>query len=204
MCIREVITNKGGLMAKLMAKWQIDHFETKVRDKITPQIEEQELLIRQYKADAVEKTVLSFSKKMGADKVIKQLEEAEKMLEIAMAKARTFFKSQAKTEDKKEALSYKFDTKGNYSYRDSDSNKITSDDCKEQVRTWCSKIADREIERRPEGKRLAELKQTLRLCKDKIMEAQAPVDLIEALNGVFKQSLGITWNEEVPKLEHKK
>ena len=29
-------------MAKLMAKWQIDHFEKKVRDKITPQIEEQE------------------------------------------------------------------------------------------------------------------------------------------------------------------
>jgi hypothetical protein len=203
MCIREVITNKGGLMAKLMAKWQIDHFEKKVRDKITPQIEEQELLIRQYKAEAVEKTVLSFSKKMGADKIIKQLEEAEKMLEVAMAKAKTFFQSQAKTDDKKEALSYKFDTKGRHSYRDDD-HKITSDDCKEQVRTWCSSIADREIERRPEGRRLAQLKQTLRLCKDTIMEAQAPTDLIEKLNGVFKQSLGLTWNEETPKLEHKK
>ena len=57
-------------MSKTMTKYQLDHFKDKVRDKFNPMIEEQELLVKQFKTEATEKIVKKLSKKMGADKII--------------------------------------------------------------------------------------------------------------------------------------
>jgi hypothetical protein len=121
-------------MAKTMTKYQLDHFERKVRRQFDPLIEDQELLVKQFKAKATDVAVEKLSKKIGADKIINQFRQAEKMLEEARATALTFFE---KKKPKEEELNYKFDkSRSSYSYRDDD--KITLSDCEEQLREWAS------------------------------------------------------------------
>ncbi|MEL0176680.1 MAG: hypothetical protein VW810_00085 [Pelagibacteraceae bacterium] len=189
---------KGGTMAKTMTKYQLEHFQDKIRRQVDPLIEEQELLVKQYKTKATDSAVQKLSKKMGADKIINKFREAEKMLAEARATALTFFE---KKKPKEEELNYKF-RNSRSSYRDND--EITLSDCEEQLRTWASTLAEREIERRPEGKRLAELKQIKRVALDTVMEAEAPAELINNLDKVFTKAIGSTWNEQVPQLENKK
>lgn len=185
-------------MAKTMTKYQLEHFQDKIRRQVDPLIEEQELLVKQYKTKATDSAVQKLSKKMGADKIINKFREAEKMLAEARATALTFFE---KKKPKEEELNYKF-RNSRSSYRDND--EITLSDCEEQLRTWASTLAEREIERRPEGKRLAELKQIKRVALDTVMEAEAPAELINNLDKVFTKAIGSTWNEQVPQLENKK
>ena len=183
-------------MAKTMTKYQLDHFRDKVKRNIDPLIEEQELLVRQFKTEATNQAVKKLSKKMGADKIINEFRKAEKMLEQARASAKTFFN---KKKPKDQELKYKFDYDNN-SWRN---DQITLEDCEEQLREWASNLAAREIEKRPEGKKLAELKQTKRVALDTVMEANAPSDLIEGLNKVFNKAIGNNWNEDVPQIESK-
>ena len=60
-------------MPKTMTKYQLDHFKSKVRRNFNPLIEEQELLVKQYRAEATEKIVGKLAKKMGADKILNEL-----------------------------------------------------------------------------------------------------------------------------------
>ena len=82
-------------MAKTMTKYQLDHFKSKVRRNFNPLIEEQELLVKQYRADATEKIVGKLAKKMGADKILNEFKKAEANLLKIQDKARTFFKKKA-------------------------------------------------------------------------------------------------------------
>ena len=50
-------------MSKTMTKYQLDHFKSKVRRNFNPLIEEQELLVKQYRAEATEKIVGTLAKK---------------------------------------------------------------------------------------------------------------------------------------------
>ena len=84
-------------MPKGMTKYQLDHFKDKVRRNFDPLIEEQELLVKQYRAEATEKIVGKLAKKMGADKIIMSLKKAEAQLQAVRDKARTFFKKKAET-----------------------------------------------------------------------------------------------------------
>jgi hypothetical protein len=74
-------------MTKAMTKYQLDHFKEKVRRQFDPLIDDQELLVRQFKTKATDSAVAKLSKKMGADKIISQFRKAEKMLEDARATA---------------------------------------------------------------------------------------------------------------------
>ena len=74
-----------------MTKYQLDHFKDKVKRQFEPMIDEQELLVKQYKTEATDKAVDKLSKKIGADKIIAKFRQAEKMLEDARATALTFF-----------------------------------------------------------------------------------------------------------------
>ena len=74
-----------------MQKWQMEHFEKKVKRQFNPLIDDQELLIKQYKTEATNKAVEKLAKKMGADKIISDFRRAEKMLASARANAITFF-----------------------------------------------------------------------------------------------------------------
>ena len=77
-----------------MTKYQLEHFKRKVDRQFDPLIDEQELLVKQYKTEATDKAVDKLSKKIGADKIINKFREAEKMLEEARATAMTFFEKQ--------------------------------------------------------------------------------------------------------------
>ena len=178
-------------MSKTMTKYQLDHFRDKVKRQFNPMIEEQELLVKQYKTEATDKAVAKLSKKIGAEKIIDNFRKAEKMLADAQASAMTFFE---KKKPKDQELDYKF-TPSN-SYRD---DRITLADCEDQLRSWASELAQREIERRPEGKKLKDLKDLKVKALDVVMESGTPDSLAIALNEVSKK-IGLTWNTDVQAL----
>ena len=75
-------------MPKTMTKYQLDHFKEKVRRNFDPLIEEQELLVKQYRAEATEKIVGKLAKKMGADKILDEFKKAEAQLTAVREKAK--------------------------------------------------------------------------------------------------------------------
>ena len=168
-------------MPKAMTKYQLDHFKSKVRRNFEPLIKEQELLVKQYRAEATEKIVGKLAKKMGADKILNEFRKAEAQLKQAQDKARTFFKKKA-DKDKKEINNYRFD-------RD---ERLSLSDCEEQLKDWARELVDAEIRRRPEGKKLKQLEDLQRRSIDTVMEAGTPEDLLKALDTETKK-IGIAW-----------
>ena len=164
-----------------MTKYQLDHFKSKVRRNFEPLIKEQELLVKQYRAEATEKIVGKLAKKMGADKILNDFRKAEAQLNKARDKARTFFKKKA-DKDKKDLNNYRFD-------RD---EKLSLSDCEEQLKDWARELVDAEIRRRPEGKKLKQLEDLQRRSIDTVMESGTPDDLIKALDAETKK-IGIAW-----------
>ena len=179
-------------MSKTITKYQLDHFRDKVKRQFNPMIEEQELLVKQFKTEATDKAVDKLSKKIGADKIITKFREAEKMLEEARATALTFFE---KKKPKDQELNYNF-RKDSYRYND---DKITLKDCEDQLRDWASTLAEREIERRPEGLKLKQLKDLKTKALDVVMESGTPDTLAIALDNVSKK-IGLRWNTDVQAL----
>ena len=168
-------------MPKAMTKYQLEHFKSKVRRNFEPLIKEQELLVKQYRTEATEKIVGKLAKKMGADKILNDFRKAEAQLNKARDKARTFFKKRA-DKDKKEINNYRFD-------RD---EKLSLDDCEEQLKEWARELVDAEIRRRPEGKKLKQLEDLQRRSIDTVMEAGTPDELLKALDTETKK-IGIAW-----------
>ena len=179
-------------MTRAMTKYQLEHFKSKVRRQFEPLIEDQELLVKQFKAKATDVAVAKLSKKIGADKIIKAFAEAEKKLEEARATAITFFEKK-KPQDAE--LDYSFRRKKD-SYSDS---KLSLSDCEDQLRTWAKNQAEKEIERRPEGARLRQLKELEQKALDTVMEAGTPDSLAIALNEVSKK-IGLSWNQDLTAL----
>ena len=155
-----------------MTKYQLEHFEDKVKRNLDPLIEEQELLVKQFTTEATDKASKKLAIKIGAQKIIDTLKEAEEGLTKAQTSAQSFFEKKATTKNMREDLNSKFEKEGyRNSYRHDD--KITLSDCNDQIRTWAKSLAEREIEKRPEGKQLAELKRIKRVALDTIMESEA-------------------------------
>ena len=178
-------------MSKTMTKYQLDHFRNKVKRQFNPMIDEQELLVKQYKTEATDKAVSKLSKKIGADKIIDKFKQAEKMLAEARATAMTFFE---KKKPKDQELHYKFTERNSYR-----SDELSLSDCEDQLREWASELAQREIERRPEGMKLKQLKDLKVKALDDVMESGTPDSLAIALNEVSKK-IGLTWNTDVQAL----
>ena len=179
-------------MTRSMTKYQLEHFKSKVRRQFEPLIEDQELLVKQFKAKATDVAVAKLSKKIGADKIIKAFADAEKKLEEARATAITFFEKK-KPQDAE--LDYSFRRKKD-SYSDS---KLSLSDCEDQLRTWASNQAEKELERRPEGAKLRQLKELEQKALDTVMEAGTPDSLAIALNEVSKK-IGLSWNQDLTAL----
>ena len=177
---------------RAMTKYQLEHFKSKVRRQFEPLIEDQELLVKQFKAKATDVAVAKLSKKIGADKIIKEFAEAERKLEEARATAITFFEKK-KPQDAE--LDYSFRRKKD-SYSDS---KLSLSDCEDQLRTWASNQAEKELERRPEGAKLRQLKELEQKALDTVMEAGTPDSLAIALNEVSKK-IGLSWNQDLTAL----
>ena len=179
-------------MSKTMTKYQLDHFRDKVKRQFNPMIEEQELLVKQFKTEATDKAVAKLSKKIGAEKIINKFRQAEKMLEDARATALTFFE---KKKPKDQELNYNF-RKDSYRYND---DKLSLADCEDQLREWASTLAEREIERRPEGQKLKQLKDLKTKALDVVMESGTPDTLAIALDNVSKK-IGLRWNQDLQAL----
>jgi hypothetical protein len=172
-----------------MTKYQLEHFENKVNRYFQPLISEQELLIKQYKTEATNNVVKKLAKKMGADKILQQMKEAEEFMKEAQNNAKTFFEKQSKKEKKE--LSYSFER---------DDERLTLEDCEEQLREWAKDLVDREIERRPEGAKLKDLKDLKQKAIDNVMESGTPEELKQSLNLVVKH-IGLTWNVDTSKIK---
>ena len=173
-----------------MTKYQLEHFKSKVRRNFDPLIEEQELLVKQYRAEATEKIVGKLAKKMGADKILADFEKAEEQLQAVREKARTFFKKKVE-QDKDKGLIY------NIRERE---EKISLDDCKEQLTEWARDLVDREIRRRPEGLKLKQLEELKQHSIDTVMESGTPEDLLRALDKTTKK-IGIAWVVDTSKIK---
>ena len=161
-------------MAKVMTKAQLDHFKGKVRRNFNPLIEEQELLVKQYRAEATQKIVGKLAKKMGADKILNEFRKAEAQLKAVRDKARTFFKKKAEQdEDKKKDYN---------SYRFNEAKDLSLSDCEDQMKDWARDLVDREIRRLPEGLKLKQLEDLKQKAIDTVMESGTPEDLIRQLD----------------------
>ena len=166
-----------------MTKYQLDHFREKVKRHFDPLIEEQELLVKQYRTEATKKIVGRLAKKMGADKILTAFKDAEEEMKRVQQDAKTFFIKKAKSEDKKEKLNYNFTDH---------QERISLADCEEQLREWAKELVDREIRRRPEGKMLNQLESVKTKALDTVMESGSSEDLIKALELCTKK-IGIAW-----------
>ena len=181
-------------MPKTMTKYQLDHFKSKVRRNFNPLIEEQELLVKQYRAEATEKIVGKLAKKMGADKILNEFRKAEAQLKSVEDKARTFFKKKAEQdqEKKKDFNSYRFDSNNR--------ERLSLSDCEDQLKDWARELVDREIRRRPEGLKLKQLEDLKTKAIDQVMESGTPEELIKQLDATTKK-IGIAWVVDTSKIK---
>jgi hypothetical protein len=177
-------------MPKTMTKYQLDHFKSKVRRNFNPLIEEQELLVKQYRAEATERVVSKLAKKMGADKILNDFRKAEAQLEAIRDKALTFFKKKADTQKDKEL---------NYSLRN-ETKTLSVEDCLDQLKDWARELVDREIRRRPEGLKLKQLEDLKTKAIDQVMESGTPEELIKQLDATTKK-IGIAWVVDTSKIK---
>ena len=174
-------------MAKTMTKYQLEHFKSKVRRNFEPLIEEQELLVKQYRAEATEKIVGKLAKKMGADKILNEFRKAEAQLKAVRDKARTFFKKKAQQEKKETTYSM-------------DQKELSLSDCEEQLKDWARELVDREIRRRPEGLKLKQLEDLKTRAIDQVMESGTPEELLQQLDATTKK-IGIAWVVDTSKIK---
>ena len=173
-----------------MTKYQLEHFENKVNRYFQPLIDEQNLLVKQYKTEATNNVVKKLAKKMGADKILQQMKEAEEFMKEAQNNAKTFFEKQSK-KDKEKGLNYAFDR---------EEDRLRLSDCEDQLRDWAKNLVDQEIKRRPEGAKLKDLEDLKQKAIDNVMESGTPDELKESLNLVVK-TIGLTWNVDSSKIK---
>ena len=171
-----------------MQKWQRDWFVKELDRDYDPMIQAAQLKIRSLEAEAVEVAEKNLADEIGATPIIEELQEAIDNVKSKMSKAARFFRT-SKVAKKKE-INYKFQEKdfGLTSY----GNKITLEDCWEQIRDWAGDLARKQIEKTAEGKALKILEDNKRVSLKDIMEAGSPDSLRNKLESNLKKD-GLTW-----------
>ena len=172
-----------------MPKYKVEHYESKIKRHFDPLVEEQELLVKQFKTEATKRIVGKLSKKMGADKILDAFKKAEEQMKKARQDATIFFKKKAKQDDKK-ALTYNL----------RNSEEISLKDCEEQLREWAKSLVDRELRRRPEGEQLAQLEAVKQKAMDIVYENGDDKAIATALDNCTKK-IGITWVVDTSKIK---
>ena len=176
-------------------KYQLEHLKKRINSEIDPLIDQAQLSVKSIVADLTESAELKLAKKIKADVVIKELEDAIANLEIKQRKAQTFF-GKIKDPDLKGQLNYKFDAKDKDSrYRNSYNSKgIEPSDCRDQLREWAQYLAQIEAEKTPEGKKVKELKLYKQSAINSVFECGVPEQLNIVLEKVLN-GVGIVWNK---------
>jgi len=172
--------------------YQREHFQRKIEKKLEPEIEREELKIKTTVNKILDKGIKSFSKSIGADKVIARLEKAEDEKREASRLAYTFFNNKASSiVSYSKAKEYKFD-------RD-EKNSISVKDCISQLEKWAEKQAEQFAKTTPQGQRLAFLETLRDTCKDKVKEATVSDELKATLDNLMKM-VGVSWERKLPAL----
>ena len=175
-------------------KYQLEHLKKRINSEIDPLIDQAQLSVKSIVAELTETAELKLAKKIKADVVIKELEDAIANLEIKQRKAQTFF-GKIKDAELKDQLSYKFDKKDNDSYYRSSYNKgIEPSDCRDQLREWAQYLAQKEAEKTPEGAKVKELKLYKQSAINSVFECGVPEQLNIVLEKVLA-GVGIVWNK---------
>ena len=176
-------------------KYQLEHLKKRINNEIDPLIEQAQLSVKSIVADLTESAELKLAKKIKADVVIKELEDAIAELEIKQRKAMTFF-GKINNRELKENLNYKFkkSDRDNYYSRDSYGRGIQPSDCREQLRNWASHLAQKEAEKTPEGKKVKELELYKQSAINSVFECGVPEQLNTVLEKVLS-GVGIIWNK---------
>ena len=172
--------------------YQREHFSTKIEKKLEPEIEREELKIKTTVNKILDKGIKSFSKSIGADKVIARLEKAEEEKREASRLAYSFFNNKASSVvSYSKAKEYKFD-------RD-DKDRISVNDCTKQLEKWAEKQAEQFAETTEQGKRLSYLRALQTKAKDMVAEASVSDELKSSLDNLFA-FVGVTWEQKLPAL----
>ena len=175
-------------------KYQLEHLKRRINNEIDPLIDQAQLSVKSIVADLTESAELKLAKKIKADVVIKELEQAIEQLEIKQRKAQTFF-GKIKDPELKGKLSYKFDKNDRDSYYRGSYNKgIEPSDCRHQLREWAQYLAEIEAEKTPEGKKVKELKLYKQSAINSVFECGVPEQLNIVLEKVLN-GVGIVWNK---------
>tara|TARA_R100000781_G_scaffold106005_1_gene69919 strand:+ start:357 stop:956 length:600 start_codon:yes stop_codon:yes gene_type:complete len=177
---------------ELKARTQ-DHFEAKVDRKLEPAIEREELKLKAQVNEILDKGITSFSKKIGADKVISRLKKAEEEKRQASRLAFMFFNDKAlEKKNFNKSLIYNLEGKNRQ-------ESISVKDCEEQINKWAEAQAKQIAENSPEGKKLSYLKALREKAKDLVAEASVPTELATSLDNLFK-FVGLSWSNKLPAL----
>ena len=171
-----------------MPKYKVEHYEKKIRRHFDPLVEEQELLVKQYRTEATKRIVGKLSKKMGADKIMDAFKKATEQMKKAQQDAKTFFKKKVKQDEKKTLT---------YNMKD---EEISLKDCEEQLREWAKELVDREIRRRKEGEQLAQLEAVKQKAMDIVYENGDDQAIAKALDSCTMK-IGITWVVDTSKIK---
>ena len=186
-------------------KYQLEHLKRRINSEIDPLIDQAELSVKSIVADLTETAELKLAKKIKADVVIKELEQAIENLEIKQRKAQTFF-GKIKDPELKDKLNYKFDKRDKDNYWSSSSygsRGIMPDDCRDQLREWAQYLAQIEAEKTPEGAKVKELKLYKQSAINSVFECGVPEQLNFILDKVLS-GVGIVWNKtKALKIENK-
>ena len=175
-------------------KYQLEHLKKRINNEIDPLIDQAQLSVKSIVADLTESAELKLAKKIKADVVIKELEDAIANLEIKQRKAQTFF-GKIKDPQLKDKLSYKFDKNDRDSYYRSGYDRgIQPEDCRDQLRSWAQYLAEIEAEKTPEGKKVKELKLYKQSAINSVFECGVPEQLNIVLEKVLN-GVGIVWNK---------
>ena len=175
-------------------KYQLEHLKKRINNEIDPLIEQAQLSVKSIVADLTESAELKLAKKIKADVVIKELEDAIANLEIKQRKAQTFF-GKIKDPELKNKLSYKFDKNDRDSYYRGSYNKgIEPSDCRDQLREWAQYLAQKEAEKTPEGAKVKELELYKQSAINSVFECGVPEQLNIVLEKVLN-GVGIVWNK---------
>ena len=162
-----------------------DHLMSKIKKKIEPLIEDEKLMLKSKISDMAEAGYENLCTKIGADKIIRELEDMEIGLENAQRKAKSFFGKASRTSVAyKNSLAYEFTN---------EQKKISSDKCKAQCREWAEKYAERELAKSPIGKKISDLENLQEQATDTVMEATTTKDLTEELSKLLG-GVGLQWH----------
>jgi hypothetical protein len=168
--------------------YQRDYLKKKKDKLLDPEIEKEELLLRKTVTALMVGAPEKLARKLGADKIVKELKDIELAHEKARKNAYRFFNKKSQ-----EKIIY---DKNKESYGERD---ITSDECEEQLEKWALALAREQAERTPQGERIVALRAIKDKCEADIMESNIASELIAKLAGTFL-AIGISWEKKIPRL----